>query len=65
MNGLLWALKSLVWNSDYLPQVSVILADITSIDPGVNSSNRPVNSLANTIRRIIYRPRRLSISGVL
>lgn len=47
MSGLLWALESLAWNSDYLPRVSVILADIASIDPGGNWSNRPANSLAD------------------
>lgn len=47
MSGLLWALESLAWNSDYLPRVSVILADIASIDPGGNWANRPANSLAD------------------
>ncbi len=47
MSGLLWALESLAWSSDYLPRVSVILADIASIDPGGNWANRPANSLAD------------------
>jgi len=47
MSGLLWALESLAWCSDYLPRVSVILADIASIDPGGNWANRPANSLAD------------------
>ncbi len=47
MSGLLWALESLAWNSDYLARVSIILADIASIDPGGNWANRPSNSLAD------------------
>jgi hypothetical protein len=47
MSGLLWALEGLAWNSDYLPRVAVILADIASIDPGGNWANRPANSLAD------------------
>ena len=47
MTGLLWALEGLAWNPDYLVQVSVILANIASIDPGGNWSNRPANSLAD------------------
>lgn len=47
MSGLLWALESLAWCGDYLPRVSVILADIASIDPGGNWANRPANSLAD------------------
>jgi len=47
MSGLLWALEGLAWNPDYLPRVSVIFADIASIDPGGNWSNRPANSLAD------------------
>lgn len=47
MSGLLWALESLAWSSDYLARVSVILADIASIDPGGNWVNRPANSLAD------------------
>jgi hypothetical protein len=47
MSGLLWALEGLAWNSDYLPRVSLILADIASVDPGGNWLNRPANSLAD------------------
>lgn len=47
MSGLLWALESLAWCSKYLSRVSVILADIASIDPGGNWGNRPANSLAD------------------
>jgi len=47
MSGLLWALESLAWSPAYLSRVAVILADIASIDPGGNWSNRPSNSLAD------------------
>ena len=47
MSGLLWALETLAWNPDYLSRVAVILADIASIDPGGNWTNRPANSLAD------------------
>jgi hypothetical protein len=45
--GLLWALESLAWHQDYLPRVSVILADLASIDPGGSWTNRPANSLTD------------------
>lgn len=47
MSGLLWALETLAWSPEYLSRVSVILADIASIDPGGNWANRPSNSLAD------------------
>jgi hypothetical protein len=47
MCGLLWALETLAWSPEYLSRVSVILADIASIDPGGNWANRPANSLAD------------------
>lgn len=47
MSGLLWALETLAWSPEYLCRVSVILADIASIDPGGNWTNRPANSLAD------------------
>ncbi len=58
MSGLLWALEGLAWNSDYLPRVSLILADIASVDPGGNWSNRPSNSLAD-----IFLPWRLQTTA--
>ena len=45
MSGLLWALETLAWHSDFLSRVAVILADLASIDPGGHWSNRPSNSL--------------------
>ena len=47
MSGLLEALEILAWSPDYLFRVSVILADIASIDPGGKWANRPLNSLAD------------------
>lgn len=47
MSGLLWALETLAWSPEYLSRVSVVLADIASIDPGGNWANRPSNSLAD------------------
>lgn len=47
MTGLLWALEGLAWNENYLARVSLILADIASIDPGGNWANRPANSLTD------------------
>ncbi|MXX05383.1 MAG: hypothetical protein F4Z71_01315 [Gammaproteobacteria bacterium] len=47
LSGLLWALEGLAWHPDYLSRISLILADIASIDPGGNWSNRPANSLTD------------------
>lgn len=47
MSGLLWALETLAWSPAFLSRVSVILADIASIDPGGKWTNRPSNSLAD------------------
>jgi hypothetical protein len=46
MTGLLWALETLAWHSDYLTRVTVILGELAEIDPGGNWTNRPANSLA-------------------
>ena len=47
MTGLLWSLECLAWSPDYLSRVAVILADLTSIDPGGRYRNRPAQSLAD------------------
>jgi hypothetical protein len=47
MTGLLWALETLAWDSTYLLRVTMILADLASIDPGGNWSNRPSASLTD------------------
>ncbi len=47
--GLLWALESLCWNSDYLLDATRALARLESIDPGGRLSNRPLNSLSEVL----------------
>ena len=44
-SGLLWALETLAWKPDFLIRVVVILAELATIDPGGNWTNRPINSL--------------------
>src|SRR5208282_2330060 len=46
-SGLLWALETLAWHSDYLQRVTFLLGELAAIDPGGNWSNRPANSLAD------------------
>lgn len=71
MSGLLWALEGLAWNPDYLSRISVILADIASIDPGGNWSNRPANSLADIFlpwhvqTTALFEKRRSAVEAVL
>ena len=48
-SGLLWALETLAWHSDYLTRVILILGDLDSIDPGGNWANRPSNSLVDIL----------------
>lgn len=43
--GLLWALESLAWNPEYLPDAALALAKLAQLDPGGNLANRPRNSL--------------------
>jgi len=43
--GLLWALEGVSWNLDYLPQVVLIFAKLSKLDPGGRWANRPFNSL--------------------
>ena len=47
MCGLLRALETLAWSEDHLSRVSVILADLASIDPGGSYANRPANTLTD------------------
>jgi hypothetical protein len=47
MSGVLWALESLAWSPSYLSRVSIILADLASIDPGGHYANRPANTLVD------------------
>lgn len=49
--GLLWALEGLAWTEEYVYDASILLAKLTTLDPGGKLSNRPLNSL-----REIYMP---------
>ncbi len=46
-SGLLWALETLGWHSDYILRVTMLLGELASIDPGGKWANRPANSLAD------------------
>jgi hypothetical protein len=43
--GLLWALETLAWHSDYLGLSSLLLAKLVRLDPGGKLGNRPDRSL--------------------
>ncbi|WCK53439.1 hypothetical protein PP175_19110 [Aneurinibacillus sp. Ricciae_BoGa-3] len=43
--GLLWALETLAWSSDYIGRSAMVLAMLARLDPGGKLSNRPKNSL--------------------
>ena len=49
VTGLLWAMESLAWSGDYLIRVCSILANLSSVDPGGQWSNRPANSLVTIL----------------
>lgn len=49
MTGLLWALETLAWDSDYFVRVILILGELAVIDPGGNWGNRPANSLSTIL----------------
>ncbi|WP_144909592.1 hypothetical protein [Mucilaginibacter frigoritolerans] len=42
---LLWALEALAWDRNHVQRVAFILADLTLLDTGVKTANRPINSL--------------------
>lgn len=48
--GLLWALETVAWSSDYLGQVAELLARLVETDPGGRLGNRPLNSLVDVFR---------------
>jgi len=48
MTGLLWALETIAWDTNYLGQAVLCLGELATRDPGGQSGNRPANSL-NTI----------------
>ncbi|MBW4447252.1 MAG: hypothetical protein KME38_10385 [Spirirestis rafaelensis WJT71-NPBG6] len=43
--GLLWAMEVLVWEAQYLSQVTLILGKLSRLDPGGKIINRPFRSL--------------------
>jgi hypothetical protein len=43
--GLLWALESLAWSSEYFTRAVTVLIDLAELDPGGKWNNRPINSL--------------------
>lgn len=48
LSNLLWALESLAWSPDWMPRVSLILAQLAAIDSRPEQyANRPSNSLRN------------------
>ena len=49
MTGLLWALETLAWHTDYLMRAIVLLGELAALDPGGNWSNRPSNSLIDIL----------------
>jgi hypothetical protein len=49
ISGLLWALESLAWDSEYLTRALICLGELDSRDPGGQWSNRPINSMVNIL----------------
>jgi excisionase family DNA binding protein len=47
--GLLWALETLCWSAEYLPEASRALARLQVIDPKGRLSNRPLRSLQSIL----------------
>jgi len=48
--GLLWALETVAWSTDYLGLAAEVLARLAEIDPGGRLSNRPPASLSDIFR---------------
>ncbi len=47
--GLLWALETVCWSADHLPEALLALAKLASIDPGGRLGNRPAGSLRSVL----------------
>jgi excisionase family DNA binding protein len=47
--GLLWALETLCWSSEFLLEATRALARLQLVDPGGRLSNRPLESLHNVL----------------
>ena len=41
----LWSLETLAWEPKYFPRVCLTLLNLAALDPGGQTSNRPINSL--------------------
>ncbi|MGR3809142.1 hypothetical protein [Jiulongibacter sp. NS-SX5] len=48
--GLLWALENLAWLPEYLRDTSLILLQLSRLDPGGNLLNRPLNSITEIFK---------------
>lgn len=48
--GLLWALENLAWLPEYLKGTSLILLQLSNLDPGGDLSNRPINSITEIFK---------------
>jgi hypothetical protein len=48
-SGLLWALETLCWSSEYLLEATRALARLRAVDPGGRLSNRPLESLQSVL----------------
>ncbi len=49
MCGLLWALETLAWESEFFLRTFMVLGKLASIDPGGKSVNRPLNSMTTIL----------------
>lgn len=49
MSGLVWALETLAWSSDYLIQTLVLLGELAAIDPGGKWANRADSSITDIL----------------
>jgi hypothetical protein len=47
--GLLWALETICWSPEYLPEATRALARLHGVDPGGRLSNRPLGSLESVL----------------
>jgi hypothetical protein len=48
--GLLWALEGLAWMPEYLYNASLVFLKLSSLDPGGNLVNRPINSITEVFK---------------
>ena len=49
LSGLLWALETLAWDTEYFVDVCVVLGELAERDPGGNGMNRPAHSLTTIL----------------